>query len=731
MPESIHEIFKRKIVPIHFERTMGLLGATTLGVGALMGAGIYVLIGLAAGQAGPGAWLSYLVCGLLSLMSVFMFAELSRRVPITGGGYAYAYNALGSLGGFVTGWLLALGSIFACAMYATGFAYYLTSEFPGLIPEVVTKVIALAVVVLLTLLNCWGTKGGDRLQKLFTWGNLAVLLALIVLSLPRAHSQLLRPMFPRGFHGVGTAIAIIYVSFFGYQLVANNAEEIVEPTKTVPRAMFLAMVVSLTFYVLLAIVAVAVVPWQALAVSKAPLVDVALKGIGRLGLLLVACGGVLASAAALNSTLLSQARQIFAMGKDRFLPGILGRIHETYRTPIAALWAGGLITAASVLFGNLTFIVKSANFCFLASLLPISLALRRLYNSSDPSTLPSRWRRSIPELAFLANLALLFTIDWVSMIFGLQLTAVGCLIYFFYSRRREIRSRTGMSLVLTEKRSSRIHPGSRILVPMANPQTQPALFTLSEALLANHGGEVVVLTVVETPNQIDFYSALTSAEDSLHILERSSTLPTLERVKLKPVVRVSRNLPKGIVHEAEEEGCQLIVMGYAGEDSPRSIELMGEVLSHARTDTILLKLKGEFSPRRIAVSLGSSLNLNLIVRLAGALADRFGGEIAFLNILPADYTTEQKAHSGRILAEAIQKHAAKALYRIELASSDEPLEFLVKRSVDFDLLIVGTAKVGLLERVAVGPFSSQIVRRSECSVAVVKVARSVKKLLNV
>jgi APA family basic amino acid/polyamine antiporter len=154
------------------------------------------------------------------------------------------------------------------------------------------------------------------------------------------------------------------------------------------------------------------------------------------------------------------------------------------------------------------------------------------------------------------------------------------------------------------------------------------------------------------------------------------------------------------------------------------------VLSHARTDTILFKLRGEFSPRRIAVSLGSSLNLNLIVRLAGAVADRFGGEITFLNILPADYTAEQKAHSSRILAEAIQKHVAKALYRIELASSDEPLEFLVKRSVDFDLLIVGTAKVGLLERVAVGPFSSQIVRRSECSVAVVKVARPVKKLLN-
>jgi APA family basic amino acid/polyamine antiporter len=731
MPENIYDIFKRKVVPIRFERTMGLLGATTLGVGALMGAGIYVLIGLAAGEAGPGAWLSYLLCGLLSLLSVFMFGELSRRVPVTGGGYAYAYNALGSLGGFLTGWLLALGSVLACAMYATGFAYYLTSIFAGHIPEALMTAFALALIVLLTLLNCWGTKGGDRLQKVFTWGNLAVLLTLIALSVPRADLHLLRPMFPKGLPGVGSAIAIIYVSFFGYQLVANNAEEIVDPTKTVPRAMFLAMIVSLTFYVLLAIVAVAVVPWEALALSKAPLVDVALKGIGRLGWLLVAFGGVLASAAALNSTLLSQARQIFAMGKDRFLPGILGRIHETYRTPVAALWAGGLITAAAVLSGDLTFIVQSANFCFLASLLPISLALRRLYNSADPSTLPRRWRRYLPELAFLANLALLFTIDWGSMVFGLELTAAGCLVYFFYSRRREIRSRTGMSVVLTQERSSMLHTGARILVPMANPQTQPALFAISQALLASQGGEVVVLIVVEAPNQIDFYSALTSAEDSLQILERSSALPTLERVRLRPVVRVSRNLAKGIVHEAEEQGCQLIVMGYAGEDSPRSLQLMEEVLSHARTDTILFKLRGEFSPRRIAVSLGSSLNLNLIVRLAGAVADGFGGEITFLNILPANYTGEQKAHSGRILAEAIQKHVAKALYRIELASSDQPLDFLVKRSADFDLLIVGTAKVGLLEGVVVGPFASQIVRRSECSVAVVKVARPVKKFLDV
>jgi nucleotide-binding universal stress UspA family protein len=203
----------------------------------------------------------------------------------------------------------------------------------------------------------------------------------------------------------------------------------------------------------------------------------------------------------------------------------------------------------------------------------------------------------------------------------------------------------------------------------------------------------------------------------------------MAHVKIRPVIRVSRSLPKGIVHAAEEEGCHLIVMGYAGEETPASFQFIEEVISQTRTDLILFKLRGEFSPKRIAVSLGSSINLNLIVRLAGVLADRFGGDITFLNILPTNYTAKQKEYSSRILIEAIKQHVAKALFRIEVTESDEPLDFLVDRSSQFDLLIVGTTKVGLMQRAVVGSFSSQIVKRSGCSVAVVRVASVVKKFL--
>jgi basic amino acid/polyamine antiporter, APA family len=195
------------------------------------------------------------------------------------------------------------------------------------------------------------------------------------------------------------------------------------------------------------------------------------------------------------------------------------------------------------------------------------------------------------------------------------------------------------------------------------------------------------------------------------------------------VIRVSRSLSKGIVHAAEEEGCNLIVMGFAGEESPQTANLMDDVISQARTDIVLLKVRGEFNPKRIAVSLGGNSNINLIVKLAGNLADRFDGQINFLNILPTNYTVEQKAYSSKLLAEAIKHHVARALYKIELTSSDAPLDFLVERSSDFDLLIVGATKVGLLERAVIGPFSSQIALRSRCSVAVVRVAQATEKFV--
>lgn len=147
--ENIQALFDKKIKPQKFNRSITLFGATTIGVGALMGAGIYVLIGTAANEAGPSVVLSYLLCGVLAFVTTLMYAELSRAIPRSGGGYTYTYDILGSIGGFATGWFLALGSIFASGLYAIGFAEYALTLTGTEIPDSAYRWVAVGITIVI------------------------------------------------------------------------------------------------------------------------------------------------------------------------------------------------------------------------------------------------------------------------------------------------------------------------------------------------------------------------------------------------------------------------------------------------------------------------------------------------------------------------------------------------------------------------------------------------------
>jgi len=713
---NFREILRDKLVPVSFERTIGMFGATTIGVGALMGAGVYVLIGMAADAAGPSVWMSYMICGGLAFLTTLLYAELARLVPTSGGGYAYAYDALGSFGGFITGWFLALGSVFACGLYAVGFAEYFVTFINPDIDRWVVVAVAVGLVLLSTLVNSLGA-GGDRLQMVLTWGNLLILLVLVLFAAPKAEAHRLEPLFPNGFGGTLGAISIIYISFFGYQMVANNTDEIIRPKQTVPRSMVYSMLISFVVYLAIALVAITVIDWRSLAASKAPLVMLANASFGSQGWLLISTGGVLAAAGALNSTLLSQGRQLYAMGKNRFVPDFVGKIHPTRKTPMAAIAVGGGLVVLVVLGLELEFIAKSANFCLLASLLPVSLALRKVYRSKPENRPKARWKLVLPELTLLANLSLLLTLDWLSLAFGMQLGLLGLALYFFYSRKREKRSQFGLHIVLDQHTKGFLSRGSRILMPTANPNTQKALFNLSNALLERDGGEIVSLSVVLAPRQTDFATALAR----------------LSEVPIVPVIRAAHSLHKGIVDAAEEESCDLIVMGYAGSASEFSRDLAQKVIHLAPTDVIFLKLLStidEFAPRRVAVSMGGRVNLELMVKVGAALADRFGGELTFLSVLPTQYSPEQKAYADRNVMEAIELNKSAGLYNVRLLASDQPLDTLVRLSAEFDLLIIGTTKVGLLQRGTLGDFATSLADRAACSVAIVRAVSNAKKIIS-
>jgi amino acid transporter len=733
--EDLKDQLLERSKPASFKKTIGLFGATTLGIGALMGAGLYVLVGVAAAEAGPGIWAAYMVCGLLTFLSVLMFADFSARLPISGGGYIYAYRSLGSFWGFMVGWHLAVGSIFACALYAVGFASYAGAFLPSGIGSsgLVLKVLAAALVVLLTVLGLRGGKGGDRLQSLFTWGNLLVLVVLVAASLSVADSARFTPAFPRGAAGVGSAISLIYISFFGYQLIANSAEEVRDPTKTVPRAMILSMGVALVFYLMVAVVAVAVVDWQELAWSEAPLTLVAARGLGRWGAALIGVGGILASGAALNGTLFSQGRQIYAMGRDRLLPSLMGTLSGSSKVPVPALLAGGAATICVVLLGDLSFIAKSANFALLFSMLPVSVALHWLHvGQGAGAPVVPLWRRVVPWTALVANAGLILTLDWQSLLFGGAMVGAGCVVFLGYSYSSEKRGQAGFSVDLTGDRGfSLLGRGERVLVPMANPKTQESLFSIARAMLPP-GGEIVVLNAVLAESDQGLRQVLAKHEtmdEAIAVLERAIELARVEEVTFRPVVRAVRSLPEGIVHAALEEGCQLIIMGWSMRDASSPSRLLEEVVSQVRSDIIFLQHKGEQPFRRIGVSLGGRGNLALMVRVACTLAEEHGGEVIYFNVMPELFEREDLDHAREIQVEAISRHSTLVPFGTELLRSENPLGAIVERSRGLDLLILGSAQVGALRSGAVGTFSSMVANQAHCSVVIVRHVPSLGRMI--
>lgn len=728
---DIQALFNKKIKPPKFERTIGLFGATTIGVGSLLGAGVYVLIGSAANAAGPSVVLSYLLCGSLAFVTTLMYAELSRVISRSGGGYTYAYDVLGSLGGFTTGWFLALGSILASSLYAIGFAEYALSLVRVEMPPYVIRIVAIGITLLITLIIL--RPAGEKkfnLQNLFVWGNVGILLLLIVFSFFHLRPDYAKPVFPHGLQGAMGAISLIYISFFGYQLIANNADEIIEPKKTIPKAMKLSMLISILIYALVAIAAVMTVSWKELAKSSAPLVLVADRSFGGNGWIIISLGGVLASLGALSSTLLSQSRQSYTMGKDRFFPDALGKLNEKTKQPKWAIIIGGVLTSLALASFSLETIAKVTNFSLLLSLLPVSLALRKLYRSNPAMKPKAKWKSILPELSLVINLGLLFTLDIFSLALGQQLVVAGALIYFFYSRKREQTGREGLNIVLEEEKRFSFFKKNKILLPVSNPETQTALMMFSNTLLAKKGGEIVVLAIKDTPGEMNFYEALSDAEETLAVIKRSIEFARKLNIQIKPIIRASRKISSGIINVAKEESSDLIIMGFPKHYKDIRTSVFAQVLKSSDTDFLVLNLRADpenFIPDKIGVYIKNGNNLNLMLMCATAVAEKRKARIVLISFLPENYTKKQKKKVDGLLIESLQNLKSTALYDIRLDVSNNPQKEIIRMSSEFDALIVGKEPRTPGKSIEDSPVF-QIAQQAKCTVVMVKTVKKLKKL---
>jgi APA family basic amino acid/polyamine antiporter len=412
--------------------TLGLLDATAVGVGAIIGAGIFVVTGIAAAHAGSALVVSMLVAASISFLTALSFAELTAWLPREGSVYEFARRLLSPFAGFATGWMWLVSNVFAGAAVALGLASYLGA----LAPALPVKWVAVAACLSFAALNHFGVRASAILNNWLVGVKLLILLAFCLLGALYVRGENFRPFAPTG-EGVLYGAVFIFFAYGGFARVAVIAEEVRDASRTVPRAILLSLAVSTAFYVVVGFVAVGLVGAARLSTSSSPLA----MAIGATGIpaaaYVVSVGGIVATASVLLTSVLGVSRLAYAMARDGDLPDALAILHPRHRTPARAIWLTGLLMAALILLIDLGRVVAVSTFSLLLYYAIANVCALRLERGAR------RYARAVPLLGVTSCLFLLAAILFISpraWLIGVG-TLAGGTSYYLLRRRVLLRQR--------------------------------------------------------------------------------------------------------------------------------------------------------------------------------------------------------------------------------------------------------------------------------------------------
>jgi len=419
------------------KRVLGLFETTMYGVGIILGAGIYVLIGQAAGIAGNAMWISFLAAAVVSVFTGLSFAELSTMFPKESAGYLYTKMAFKSSAlSFLVGWLILFVLVVAAAAVALGFGGYLSAMFGvPIIPS------ALVLIALLTFLNHLGIKDAAWANIMMTVIELFGVLLIIALGFGHFGSVDYFEM-PAGMGGVMSAAILVFFAYLGFENLVNISEEVKNPRKTMPKAIVYSIAITTIIYILVALSSVSIIPWQQLGLSKAPLADVANAAWPGSAALL--------SGIALFSTtntvlflLIACSRMMYGMAREGALHKMFAAVHEARQTPTFSIIVTMLLSMAFVMIGNIKTVAELTNwgtFMIFISVNASLIALRKTEpKAKRPFRVPFRigWFPVLPFLGILTCLVMLASFTPEMTLYGIGIMAAGLIVYGSISAYRK------------------------------------------------------------------------------------------------------------------------------------------------------------------------------------------------------------------------------------------------------------------------------------------------------
>lgn len=353
------------------KRELNLFLLTAYGVGIILGAGIYVLVGIAAGSAGNAIWLSFIIGSLLAMFSGLSYAELSSIYPKEAAEYYYIEKTIGNkMFAFLIGWSAIVAELFAAAAVALGFANYLAS-FVQLSPVI----IAILLICLIGTINFIGIKQSAIVNLIFTAAETLGLLIIIFLGFYSGNVFRINYLDYPSLAGIFYAAALIFFAFIGFEDVVNVAEETKHASKIVPKALILSLLISTLIYVLVGIAAVSLVPYQQLAKARAPLALAASKVFGSNAFSMLSLFALMSTFNTVLILNIVTSRMIWGMAADGSFPKILSSIHKKTRTPHYSIFLTTLATLAFILFEEIGLVAEVTNFFIFLVYASVNLCL--------------------------------------------------------------------------------------------------------------------------------------------------------------------------------------------------------------------------------------------------------------------------------------------------------------------------------------------------------------------
>ncbi len=414
--------------PIQFQRNIGLFMAVMIGIGAMMGPGIFALPGELAAMVGPLSIGVYVLMGLVTMFTALNYAELGAAIPVAGGGYSMTNDTLPRPVAFLTGWFFWIGNVAACALYAVVFALTIKEWF-----WTATPVFLVVIVVTLAfgLMNLRGLEESLKAVTVMNVVELVVLIGVAALGVAHVDRTNLEPIAPMGWGAVLPGMSLIYVSYVGYELITVAAEEIKSPGKTIPRAIIITMGVAIALYLFVVLVMLGAVHHSELAQTDVPFIYVADRLFGGWGRYAAVIATVMASLSAFAVTLGASARVLFALGRDGHFPRSVGRLHPRFRTPHIALAVCAVAAALLAASGAVKFVASMAGFGFLLGLGFVNYSVIALTRKKPALRRPFRVRGYpwVPVIGVITTWGFVAFLDGATVALGLAFTGVGLGVY--------------------------------------------------------------------------------------------------------------------------------------------------------------------------------------------------------------------------------------------------------------------------------------------------------------